>query len=176
MRSVDRCARTVPRPRCAHDGSDLTGRGLTTRPMTVDGATVSTVDLDLVDHRLDLSTSDGGRWSFPLTGRSVAAFHDELFDGLATLGIEVDVADPRPFDLPDADRPFALDTEHATYVRAPTGPGRPGPAGTSIASPAPAGSAGACRDDRRRRPTLLGDGGRRAVGDLEWRGRREEDR
>jgi hypothetical protein len=93
----------------------LSGRGLTTRPMTLDGARVFSLDLDLVDHRLDLSTADGGRWSFSLPGRSVAGFWDALTVGLAALELPVVMADPRPFDLPDHDRPFALDTEHATY-------------------------------------------------------------
>jgi hypothetical protein len=93
----------------------LTGRGLTTRPMTVDGVRVFTVDLDLLDHRLDLSTDDGGRWSTSLPGRSVADFHRELHAGLAALGIAVTISSPYPFDLPDAGRPFADDTEHASY-------------------------------------------------------------
>lgn len=83
--------------------------------MTLDGAQVFCIDLDLIDHRLDLSTADGGRWSFSLRERSVAAFYTDLTAGLAALQIPVVVADPRPFDLPDHDRPFALDTEHATY-------------------------------------------------------------
>ena len=32
-----------------------------------------------------------------------------------SLGITVAIAHPQPFDLPDADRPFAEDTEHASY-------------------------------------------------------------
>ena len=93
----------------------LTGRGLTTRPMSTDGERVFCIDLDLLDHRLDLTTADGRRWSFPLVGRSVAAFFAELHTGLAALDLDVRIADPRPFDLPDHDRPFADDTEHATY-------------------------------------------------------------
>jgi hypothetical protein len=93
----------------------LTGRGLTTRPMSTDGVRLFCIDLDLLDHRLDLTTADGPRWSFPLAGRSVAAFHADLHAGLAALGLDVRVADPRPFDLPDHERPFADDTEHAAY-------------------------------------------------------------
>ncbi|GLZ48380.1 hypothetical protein Acsp06_45650 [Actinomycetospora sp. NBRC 106375] len=93
----------------------LSGRGLTTRPMTVDGARIFCLDLDLVDHRLDLTTADGGRWSFSLRDRSVASFSTDLTAGLAALDLPVVIADPRPFDLPDHERPFAADTEHATY-------------------------------------------------------------
>lgn len=92
----------------------LTGRGLTTRPMGLDPT--FTVDLDLLDHRVDVSTVEGRRASFGMAGRSVASFHRELQHALAAAGVRgVDIAGARPFDLPDADRPFAEDTEHASY-------------------------------------------------------------
>jgi Family of unknown function (DUF5996) len=92
----------------------LTGRGITTRPMGL--APTFTVDLDLLDHRVDLSTVDGRRASFSMVGRSVAGFHAELQHALAHVGVrDVDISAARPFDLPDADRPFAEDTEHASY-------------------------------------------------------------
>ncbi|MFJ9870256.1 DUF5996 family protein [Streptomyces sp. NPDC101165] len=94
----------------------VTGRGITTRPMgQVDGNPIFTIDFDFVDHRLVVSTLDGGERSLPLPGQSVASFHDTTLDALTALGVRVDIAIPRPFDLPDADRPFAQDTEHATY-------------------------------------------------------------
>lgn len=65
----------------------LTGRGLTTRPMTVDGVSAFNVDLDLLDHRLDLSRDDGVRWSMDLPGRSVAEFHRGLVAEPAALGL-----------------------------------------------------------------------------------------
>jgi hypothetical protein len=89
----------------------LTGRGLTTRPMGADP--VFAIDLDLVDHRLELSTLAGDRVSFSLTGLSVAAFYERLLDGLGRLAIAVSFR-PVPFDLPDP-TPFAEDTTHATY-------------------------------------------------------------
>jgi hypothetical protein len=91
----------------------LTGRGITTRPMG--DLPVFTVDLDFLDHRLDIVTTAGPRYSFPLAGQSVATFTARLTHGLAALGIDVSVPRPSPFDLPDADRPFAADTEHAAY-------------------------------------------------------------
>jgi hypothetical protein len=94
----------------------LTGRGITTRPMgQVDGNPIFTIDFDFVDHRLRIHTLDGSAASFPLEGQSVASFHRNTVEALVTLGIEAVIAIPRPFDLPDADRPFADDTEHATY-------------------------------------------------------------
>ena len=53
--------------------------------------------------------------AFPLQGQSVASFHDQTLQALAELGVTVAIAHPHPFDLPDADRPFAADTEHASY-------------------------------------------------------------
>ncbi|SDP12476.1 hypothetical protein SAMN05660199_03218 [Klenkia soli] len=91
----------------------VTGRGITTRPMGLDPT--FTIDLDLLDHRLDVTTVEGRRVSTPLPGRSVAQVHADLVRALADLGIDVDITDARPFDLPDAARPFAADTEHASW-------------------------------------------------------------
>jgi hypothetical protein len=94
----------------------LTARGMTSRPMgQVDGNPIFTVDFDFVDHQLRVQTLDGGAVSFPLSGQSVASFHRNTLQALGTLGIQVRIAVPRPFDLPDAGRPFANDTEHAAY-------------------------------------------------------------
>jgi hypothetical protein len=51
----------------------------------------------------------------PLQGQSVASFHDQTLQALAELGITVAIAHPSPYDLPDAGRPFAADTTHASY-------------------------------------------------------------
>jgi Family of unknown function (DUF5996) len=94
----------------------LTGRGITTRPMgQADGTPIFTIDFDFVDHQLRIHTLDGEAVTFPLHGQSVATFYRNTLEALATLGIKVAIAIPRPFDLPDAHRPFADDTEHATY-------------------------------------------------------------
>jgi hypothetical protein len=91
----------------------LTGRGVTTRPMGRDP--IFAIDFDFLDHRLDIATADGRRHAFALPGLSVAAFADRLAAGLAAVGVDVRVATPYPFDLPDSDRPFTEDTEHAAY-------------------------------------------------------------
>jgi hypothetical protein len=91
----------------------LTGRGLTTRPMGVDP--IFTIDFDFVNHRLEATTADGLSFSFGLTGRSVAAFTGELKRGLQGIGVHTWPAQPRPYGLPDAARPFAQDEEHAAY-------------------------------------------------------------
>lgn len=91
----------------------LTGRGITTRPMGRDP--IFCIDFDFLDHRLDLTTTTGLRYSFSLVGLSVAAFYDRLHQGLASLGVTTQIDWPHPFDLPDAERPFSADTEHASY-------------------------------------------------------------
>lgn len=94
----------------------VTGRGLTTRPMGVrDGNPIFTIDFDFVVHELQVAVVDGRVVRFPLVGRSVAALHAVLHRTLNELGIHVDIAHDAPFDLPDASRPFADDTEHSTY-------------------------------------------------------------
>ena len=94
----------------------LTGRGITSRPMgQADGNPIFTIDFDFVGHSLVVTTVDGRAVSFPLYGRSVAAFYDDTLRALESLGVRVDIELPHPFDLPDAGRPFAEDTEHAAY-------------------------------------------------------------
>jgi Family of unknown function (DUF5996) len=94
----------------------LTGRGITTRPMgQVDGNPIFTIDVDFVDHQLRVATVDGRATSFPLYRQSVASFYRTTMDALAALGIRVTIDVPRPYDLPDAGRPFAEDTEHTAY-------------------------------------------------------------
>ncbi len=91
----------------------LTGRGTTTRPMGRDP--IFSIDFDFLDHRLDINTVDGQRHSFTLPGLSVAEFTTSLHRGLDAVGVNVSIAHPHPFDLPDAGRPFADDSEHDTY-------------------------------------------------------------
>jgi hypothetical protein len=91
----------------------LTGRGITTRPMGRDP--IFAIDFDFLDHRLDIATVEGVRHSFALPGLSVAEFTAQLTHGLTAAGVDVTIERPHPFDLPDAHRPFADDTEHRTY-------------------------------------------------------------
>ncbi|MGH2816320.1 MAG: DUF5996 family protein, partial [Actinomycetota bacterium] len=94
----------------------LTGRGITTRPMgQADGNPIFTIDFDFVDHQLRISTLDGRTEAVGLQGQSVASFYDQTLRALAGLGIGVAIAHPHPYELPDAHRPFAVDTEHASY-------------------------------------------------------------
>jgi Family of unknown function (DUF5996) len=92
----------------------VTGRGITTRPMT-DGTMIFTIDFDFLDHRIDITALTGERHSFPLAGHSVASFYHHVHSGLSNIGVDVTITHPRPFDLPDSARSFAQDTEHDSY-------------------------------------------------------------
>ena len=81
----------------------------------VDGNPIFTIDFDFVAHQLLVCSITGQVVSFPLAGQSVASFYRHTLDALHALGVEVSIEHPHPFDLPDAGRPFAEDTEHAAY-------------------------------------------------------------
>ncbi|RKN40108.1 DUF5996 family protein [Streptomyces hoynatensis] len=94
----------------------VTGRGITTRPMgQVDGNPIFTVDFDFVDHLLIVREIDGRSASFSLLGQSVASFYREALDALRSVGVEPTIEHAHPFGLGDEGRPFAEDTEHASY-------------------------------------------------------------
>jgi len=91
----------------------VSARGLTTGPMP-SGDLTAEIELDFVDHRLEVRTSAGGRAGFPLRDRlSCAAFYADLFAALAAVGVRADIR-PEPFDLGDGP-PFAEDTLHDRY-------------------------------------------------------------
>jgi len=107
-----RMALVPPRNHWWHVTLYVTERGLTTGPMPVPGGELA-VALDLLDHRLLLTRSDGRTRSAALTDDpAVGAFHARLFAALAELDVPVSI-DPSPFDLPGP--PLAADREHATY-------------------------------------------------------------
>jgi Family of unknown function (DUF5996) len=75
----------------------LTGRGITTRPMDQAGTQPSfSIDFDFVDHQLGIHTLDGRMATVPLPGQSVASFHDQTLQALASLGVKTTIAIPRP--------------------------------------------------------------------------------
>lgn len=89
-------------------------RGLTTSPIPYGDMTFE-ISFDLLDNRLEVSTGDGGSFAFPLDDLAVAGFYRRLFDGLASLGVEVSI-DPKPFDLDD-ERPLDENTFHSACDR-----------------------------------------------------------
>jgi len=89
----------------------LTARGLTTSPMPV-GLRTLQADLDLIEHVLVLSNSDGDVDRWPL-GSSVADFHKHVVDALARMHVDVAIS-PVPSEVPDP-IPFPEDTQHEIY-------------------------------------------------------------
>lgn len=89
-------------------------RGLTTSPIPY-GNTTFEISFDLLDNRLEASTSDGGLFSFTLDDLPVAEFYRQLFEGLGSLGVEVSI-DPKPFDLDD-EHALNENTSHSTCDR-----------------------------------------------------------
>jgi hypothetical protein len=90
----------------------VSARGLTTSLMPAGGRGLE-MEFDFVDHRLDIRTTAGEHRSVALVPRSVASFHAETMEALASLGVHVDML-ARPVELPvsvrfpadDGERPY----------------------------------------------------------------------
>ncbi|QLY33209.1 hypothetical protein H0264_14120 [Nocardia huaxiensis] len=93
----------------------LTARGWTTVPLGSTDGPVFTCAFDFFDHVLRISTDHGTREEIPLENQSVGSFYGEVMNGLNNLGVDVTLAHPTPYDLPDHGRPFADDDEHHHY-------------------------------------------------------------
>jgi hypothetical protein len=90
-------------------------------PHMVGGDRSFEIALDLAAHEATVVASTGDRAAFALRdGLSVAEFYRSLLAALGDIGVPVELANPRPFDLGD-DRPFAEDAEHAAYDAAAVG-------------------------------------------------------
>jgi hypothetical protein len=76
----------------------VTARGLTTSSIP-DGTRTFQIDFDLIDHDLQISTSEGATRRFALAGQSVASFHAAVMAALAELGIQIAI-DEMPSELP----------------------------------------------------------------------------
>ena len=120
--TLHRCCQMVGKVRMAlapfrnhwwHVTLYVSARGLTTGPVP-SGDLTAEIELDFVDHRLEVRTSAGGRAGFPLRDRlSVATFHADLFAALEQVRVRATIL-PTPFDLGDSP-PFAEDTLHDRY-------------------------------------------------------------
>ena len=87
-------------------------RGLTTGPVPYRGGLFD-LELDFVNHRLQLRTSAGEERLVELSSKPVADFYNETMTALRGLGIEATI-DPRPNEV-DPAIPFDQDHQHATY-------------------------------------------------------------
>jgi hypothetical protein len=92
----------------------LTGRGLTT-PLLRNRDRSFTIAFDFVDHRLDISASDGNVRSIPLRAQTVADFYRTVMSLLDEMGIVVRLW-PMPVEVPSPIR-FDRDEVHRTYDR-----------------------------------------------------------
>jgi Family of unknown function (DUF5996) len=90
----------------------VSSRGLTTSLMPA-GAIGLEIEFDLVDHVLDLRTTDGRRADVELEPRSVADFYAATFAALHELGVDVEIL-ARPVEVVEA-IPFADDEQHHAY-------------------------------------------------------------
>lgn len=90
----------------------VTDRGLTTSLMPY-GDRGFAVDLDLIEHRLDIKVTNGDAGSMPLAPQSVADFYAEFTGLLDGLGLSTPIW-TMPVEIPGA-IPFEQDTEHASY-------------------------------------------------------------
>lgn len=78
--------------------------GLTTGSMPYDGG-VFQIDLDFINHQVQITTSEGIRLYFALGGQTVAGFYSELMDSIRKAGVEVAIY-PVPNEV-DPAIPFA---------------------------------------------------------------------
>jgi hypothetical protein len=108
-----RMALVPPRNHWWHVTLYVSAHGLTTGPMPYGGLTAE-IELDFVDHRVQVRTSQGRRASFALRDRlPCARFYSDLFTALRDVGVDVEIH-AEPFDLGDSPA-FADDTEHDSY-------------------------------------------------------------
>src|SRR6202051_652902 len=90
----------------------VSARGLTTSPIPY-GKGVFEVQIDFIDHRLEVTTPGGETKSSPLEPRTVAEFHAEFFSLLQSLGIDVKIWN-MPVEIPNPIR-FDEDRVHGSY-------------------------------------------------------------
>ena len=90
----------------------LTARGLTTTPMAAGGVTFE-VDVDLIDHRVQVRSTAGNVATVALSARPVAAFYRDFMAALRFIGVSVTIS-PRPSEVSDP-IPFAEDSTHHAY-------------------------------------------------------------
>jgi len=90
----------------------VTARGLTTSPIPYQPQAFE-IQLDFIDHKLDVLTAGGQTRTLRLAPRTVAEFYAEFMDLLRSLGIEVKIW-PMPVEIPNPIR-FDQDHLHRSY-------------------------------------------------------------
>ena len=92
----------------------VTSRGLTTSAIP-NGEGTFEIELDFIDHRLRISTTDGDEHDFKLQPMTVADFYARVMNALTELGIDVRIH-PIPNEVADPIA-FMKDTTHRSYAR-----------------------------------------------------------
>jgi len=115
---------TPRQPHWGHAPLEVTPRGLTTGPVPF-GSRAFAIDLDFVEHRLEIIEDGAVASVLPLAPMSVARFYRELMTGLDDLGADSDGARGKP------DGHAARPSRGASAVR--PGPRAPHVAGFRIA-------------------------------------------
>ena len=95
----------------------VTSRGLTTSPIP-NGAGTFEIELDFIDHRLRIATTEGDDHEFALQPMTVAAFYERVMEALAELGVDV-VINTMPSECEDPVA-FERDTNNRSYDAAAT--------------------------------------------------------
>ena len=90
----------------------VTSRGLTTSPIP-HGEREFQIDLDLIDHRLGITSTDGHAGGFALEPQTVATFYARLMDELKRLTLPVRIF-AKPNEVATA-IPFPQDEVHKSY-------------------------------------------------------------
>jgi hypothetical protein len=105
-------AQAPPLNHCWSSALQLTARGLTTRPLP-HGERTFTMEFDLIDHELVVTTSDKMQRSLPLEARAVAVFHADIMKTLRDMQLPVRIW-TMPVEVPNPVR-FTEDCAHASY-------------------------------------------------------------
>lgn len=90
----------------------VSARGLTTTAVSY-GAMYFEMELDFLDHQLEIRTSHGVTAGVALEPKSVATFYRETMEALRQVGVEVHIW-KMPVEIPDP-IPFDEDEQHASY-------------------------------------------------------------
>jgi len=90
----------------------VSARGLSTSRIPY-GTSGFAVELDFVEHEVQILRDDGRSWSMELAPRSVAEFYDRYMSGLRSLDLDVRIW-PVPVEVADG-IPFAKDETHGSY-------------------------------------------------------------
>jgi len=93
----------------------ITASGLTTS-LIFSGTKGFQIDLNFIEHKLFISTTDGATQSFRLEPMSVATFYGRVMNALEQLGLPVSIW-KNPVELPDPVILFDEDEQHASYDR-----------------------------------------------------------